>query len=210
MKIALFGASGKTGAEFLQIALAEGHQLRALVRNPEKIKSDHPGLEIVKGDVLDAAAVAETIREADIVVSLFGRVKDSPPWLQTDGTKNIVAAMEKFGVKRVISLSGGGLPFPEKDKPGFMDRVIRLAMRTFAPGLLEDAVAHADVLRQSGLSWVIVRGPRLTSEPARQQYRVGWVGVNGGMSLGRADLAAFVLRLCKDRSFDGQMPFVSY
>lgn len=210
MKIALFGATGRTGNEFLKMALNDGHEVRALVRSPEKNSIQHPMLTLVKGDVLDPKAVEKAVAGAEIVVSLFGRVKDSPPFLQTNGTKNIVSAMQRQDVPRIISLSGGGLPYPEQDKPGLMDRFIRLAMRTFAPGLLEDAIAHADVLRQSGLSWVIVRGPRLTSEPARNRYRIGWVGVKGGMNLGRADLADFILKLCKDKSYDGQMPFISY
>lgn len=67
------------------------------------------------------------------MVSLFGHVKGSPEWLQTNGTKNIISAMEKYDVERIISLSGGGLPFPEKDKPKFMDHLIRAIMKVAVP-----------------------------------------------------------------------------
>lgn len=208
--IALFGASGKTGQQLLEQALAKGYSIRALVRNPARVPQQHPNLVLVQGDVLNEADVEKTIAGTSLVVSLFGHVKGSHEWLQTDGTRNIVAAMQKHGVRRIISLSGGGLPYPEKDRPKFADKLIRTIMRIAVPKTLNDAVRHHEVLRNSGLQWTIVRGPRLTDTPAKGQYRVGWVGVDASTSIGRADLAHFIVRLVADESFDGMMPFVSY
>lgn len=209
-KIALFGATGLTGRQFLEQALAAGHEVVALVRNPAKLALNHPLLHVIPGDVLDAQAVARTVQGTELVVSVFGHVKGSPEWLQTHGTQNILTAMEQAGVKRIISLSGGGLPFPEKDKPKFPDLLIRTIMKIAVPKVLNDAIRHHQVLAASDRQWVIVRGPRLTNEPARGSYRVGWVGVNASTSIGRADLAHFILRLVNDTAFDKQMPFVSY
>lgn len=207
--IALFGASGRTGQEFLRLALAQGFHVRALARNPASISQVSPLLTVVSGDVLNPEAVAETIRGTEVVVSVFGQVKNSPKDVQTRGTAHIVAAMQQLGVRRVISLSGGGLPY-EQDQPKLADKLIRGIMRLVVPQVLTDAQGHADVLRQSGLDWEIVRAPRLTTEPARGQYRVGWVGVNASTSLGRADLADFILRQLDSREHLRQMPFVSY
>lgn len=209
--IALFGGSGRTGQPFLQQALAQGYAVRALVRTPAKVNADADAasLELIQGDVLNYADVSETVKGTDVVVSLFGHVKDSPPWLQTDGTRNILRAMQEQEVERIISLSGGGLPY-EQDQPKFADKAIRLVMKVAVPKILNDAIKHAEVLRRSDRSWTIVRGPRLTNEPKRGDYRVGWVGVNAGTKVGRADLADFVLRLVEDTQYDGQMPFVSY
>ena len=209
--IALFGGSGRTGQHFLQQALAQGHSIRALVRTPSKVNADADtaSLELIQGDVLNYADVLETVKGTDLVVSLFGHVKDSPAWLQTDGTRNILRAMQKQKVERIISLSGGGLPY-EQDQPKFVDKAIRLVMKVAVPKILNDAVKHAEVLRDSDRTWTIVRGPRLTDEPKQGNYRVGWVGVNAGTKVGRADLADFVLQLVEDTQYDGQMPFVSY
>ena len=207
--IALFGGSGRTGQHFLKQALAEGYAVKALVRSPEKITTTNDQLTLVPGDVLNYDDVRQTVADTDIVVSLFGHVKGSPEWLQTNGTKNIVQAMKECGVERVISLSGGGLPF-EKDQPKFPDKAIRFIMKVAVPKILNDAIKHAEVLRQSDRTWTIVRGPRLTDEAKHGDYRVGWVGVNASTKIGRADLADFVLTLVEDRQYDGQMPFVSY
>ncbi len=207
--IALFGATGQTGSQFLKLALNKGFAVRALVRNASKINITHPDLSIMVGDVLDQTTVNQTVQNADLVVSLFGHVKGSPEWLQTNGTKNIIAAMKASGVQRIISLSGGGLPFPSKDQPKFPDKLIRFIMKIAVPKILNDAIQHHQVLKESGLNWVIVRGPRLTNQPATNNFRIGWVGVNASTSIGRADLAHFILQLVTDTKYDKQMPFVS-
>lgn len=207
--IALFGGSGRTGQPFITQALAKGYAVKALVRSPEKITTKHEQLTLVKGDVLNYDDVRKTVADTDVVVSLFGHVKGSPEWLQTNGTKNIVQAMKETKVGRIISLSGGGLPF-EKDEPKFADKAIRFIMKVAVPKVLNDAIEHAKVLRNSGLDWTIVRGPRLTEEPKQGDYRVGWVGVNASSKVGRADLADFIVQLVEDTQYDHQMPFVSY
>ncbi|TXD80721.1 NAD-dependent epimerase/dehydratase family protein [Subsaximicrobium wynnwilliamsii] len=102
-KIALFGASGQTGQHFLELALERGSEVKALARNPKSISQVNPNFEVYMGDVLNIDDVRQVIEDADIVVSLFGHVKGSPEWLQTDGTKNIVQAMKEKNIKRIIS-----------------------------------------------------------------------------------------------------------
>lgn len=208
-QIALFGGSGKTGKAFLQQALKAGYKVKALLRTPDKLNISNPNLTIIPGDVLTPATVEQTVEDCDIVVSLFGHVKGSPANLQTDGTKHIVEAMNKHEVPKIISLSGGGLPY-EKDKPKFADYMIRTIMKIVVPKILNDAKAHAKVLEESDREWMIVRAPRLTEEPYKGNYRVGWVGVNASTKIGREDLAEFILEQIQKDEFKKEMPFVSY
>ncbi len=208
--IALFGASGKTGQHVLQKALSKGYMVKALARNPSSISLQHNNLVVIKGDILQVSDVEQTLKDADSVISVFGHVKNSPEWLQTQGTKNIVAGMKKNGLNKIVSLSGGGLPFPEKDQPKFADKMIRTIMKLAVPKILNDAIAHHQVLKESGLNWIIVRGPRLTDGKEIGSYRVGWVGVNASTSIARADLADFIVKQIDDEQFVWTMPFVSY
>ncbi len=208
--IALFGGSGQTGQQFLDQALKAGYSIRALARTPKKIGQQSKKLTIIEGDILNFDQVSETVEKTDIVVSLFGQVKGSPKDLQTSGTRNIIAAMRQHDIKRIISLSGGGLPYPQEDQPKLADKLIRTIMKIVVPDLLNDAINHHKVLENSGKQWVIVRAPRLTNQPAKGYYRVGWVGVNASTKVGRADLADFILKQVEDESFNYQMPFVSY
>ena len=208
-KIALFGASGQTGQALLNKALANGYTVRALVRSPEKISQQSKHLTVIQGDVLNKQDVAKVVEGCDLVISLFGHVKGSPEWLQTNGIKNIIAAMQAQKIKKIISLSGGGLPFPEKDQPKFVDKMIRTIMKIVVPKILNDAIEHHKVLQNSGLDWIIVRGPRLNNETAKGTYKVGWVGVNASTKISRSDLADFIVTQIDDNTFIRQMPFIS-
>lgn len=211
--IALFGATGKTGRRVLDRAIDAGYDVRALVRDPAKLDPavvDRAGerLTVIRGDVTDPASVARTIAGADAVLSLFGQVKGSPKTLQTDGTRVIVEAMQQAGVRRIVTLSGGGLSAPD-DRPKAPDRIMRFLPKTMAGHVLADAEGHLEVLQGSGLDWTVVRGPRLTEDPGTGSYRHGWVGVGTGMQISRDDLADFILTQVDDREFVGAMPFVS-
>ncbi len=63
-KIALFGATGITGRQFLEEALAAGHEVVALVRDPAKFTVKSPLLTVIQGDVLDAQAVSRSLQGA--------------------------------------------------------------------------------------------------------------------------------------------------
>ena len=73
MRIALFGATGRVGSRLLEYALADGHTVRALARDPTKLEPlACAGLTVITGDVLDHAAVHATIFDADAVISTLG------------------------------------------------------------------------------------------------------------------------------------------
>lgn len=152
MFLALFGATGRVGGRFLQYALAEGHAVRALVRDPTKL-APRPGLEIRVGDVLDLAAVADTVVGTDAVVSCLGGAGlDDPGEAQSQGMRNIVAAMRRHGVRRVLGVAGGGiLDAPQgglrHDQPAFP-----AMFKTVSDRHAEAWVA----MRDSDLEWTMV------------------------------------------------------
>lgn len=208
--VAVFGATGRSGKPFVPRALAAGHRVRALARTPSKMTPPkHAQLTVIEGDVLDPKTVEQVVQGADVVVSLLGHAKGSPPDVQTRGTQNILSAMKKHGVGRIVSLTGGGVPY-ERDQPGFPDKLIRFIMKIVAKDVLNDGVNHAAAIRSSGLDYVIVRGPRLTEGEEKGSYKIGYVGTTGGTSISRADLADFLLKVVNDQQYDGTMPFVSY
>lgn len=207
-RVTLFGATGRTGRRVLELLLRGDDEVSVLVRDPARLTVRTDGVRVVVGDVADRRAVDEAVAGAEVVLSLFGHVKGSSPTVQTDGTRNIVAAMQAHGVSRVISLSGGGVPAPG-DRPKLADNVIRMLMRMVARTMLSDAVAHVGVLRDSGLDWTVVRAPRLTEAPGTGRFRVGMVGVDASTSISRDDLADFLVAQVTDRRHVHELPFVS-
>ena len=209
MRIAVFGATGRTGRHLVEGALGDGHEVTALVRDPAKLSTSHEGLRVVEGDVLIPQSVEETVAGADAVLSALGHTKMSPKDVQTRGTQNIVVAIKKHGARRIVSLTGAGVRDPG-DRPKPVDRVFSGLLRLLQRDVLEDAERHAEVLKASGLDWVIVRAPRLTDGPATGGYRVGLVGQNSGTKISRADVAGFMLRALTNDEYLGRMPMVSY
>ena len=72
MKIVIFGATGGTGKQIIEQALAAGHHVTAFARNPSKIGLRHKRLTVVQGELADAPAVARAVDGADSVLSALG------------------------------------------------------------------------------------------------------------------------------------------
>ena len=109
MNIALIGATGFVGSALLQEALSRGHEVTAIVRDPEKLPP-HRHLHPRKADIYHAEEVARVVRGHDAVISAF-----NPGWgnpdifnLQVKGVKAIIDGTKKAGVKRLLFVGGAG------------------------------------------------------------------------------------------------------
>jgi putative NADH-flavin reductase len=209
LRVVVFGASGRTGRQLVEQALEGGHEVTAFVRDSSKLGIEGEGLSVVVGDVMDAARVEEAVAGQDAVLSALGHTKTSAKDVRAVGTKNIVAAMKKHGVRRLVSLTGAGVRDP-RDQPKLIDKAIRFLLKTLQRDVLEDAERHAGIIRESGLEWVIVRGPMLTDGPKTGEYRVGYVGKGSGTKASRADVAGFMLEQLTDDTHLGHAPMISY
>jgi putative NADH-flavin reductase len=209
MKIVVFGASGGTGIEVGKQALEAGHEVTAFVRNPAKLRIEHANLVAFQGDVLDAEAVEKAVMGQDAVISALGPTRPPVAGMMETAAKNIVAAMNKAGVRRLISTSGAGVR-AEQDQPQLIDHLMKGLLTLLAGDVLKDSAANVAVIRASDLDWTIVRYPRLLDGPRTGKYRVGYLGKDAGIQLARADGADFVLKELAEGKYIRQMPVISY
>jgi putative NADH-flavin reductase len=109
VKIAVIGASGQIGAFIRDEALARGHQVTAIVRHPEKITVQNPGLHVVKADILKDE-VNELVKGHDVVVSAYNPGWSNPDMYneQIEGCKRIISGVKKSGIKRLLVVGGAG------------------------------------------------------------------------------------------------------
>ncbi|MCW3464348.1 NAD(P)-dependent oxidoreductase [Chitinophaga nivalis] len=105
MKVAIIGASGFIGAAILNEALSRGHQVTAIVRNPEKIDLVNPQLTIKQGDVTNEASVAELVAGNDAVISAYNS-HESATYVKA--IQAILNGVRKAGIKRFLAVSGAG------------------------------------------------------------------------------------------------------
>ncbi len=209
MNLVIFGASGGTGRELVRQALARGHAVRAFVRNPAALALGHTNLKIVKGDVMDYGPVEEAIKGTEAVLSALGVRPLGKTTILSDGTKNIIRAMEKFGVMRFVCESSLGVG-DSRGQLGFLYNYI------LVPLLLRNIFREKEVqercIQESRLDWIIVRPARLTDCPRTGVYRSGFSAgersVKGKIS--RADVADFMLGQLTNDTYLGKTPGLSY
>jgi putative NADH-flavin reductase len=211
-RIAVLGGSGPTGRHFIEKALAEGHEVQLLVRKPEKVDIEHGKLTLIKGSIMDTAAVERVVQGSNAVVTMIGRAKGSPENFMTQGISNILEAMKKYNVNRIISLTGSGVP-AEDDEPKLTDKAIAFASKKLLGKevrfTLKDARQHAEILKASDAKWTIIRAPMLINSPGKGTLKVDHIGGNVGYKISRADLADFILNELEEENYVEEMPFVS-
>lgn len=211
MKLTIFGATGATGKLLIEQALAAGNDVVAFARTPSKIKTDHSHLAIVHGELTDPAAVERAIRGADAIISVLGSrpQEDLRSKPLTQGMQNILAAMRKTNVRRLI-ISSTPSANDSNDLPEFKFKVlvdiIKYAMRP----AYEEIVNVAGMVRESDTDWTIVRVSMPNNAPGSGRIRTGYLGRKQvGANISRADLAAFMLRQVKDTTYMRQAPAIS-
>jgi putative NADH-flavin reductase len=202
MKLAILGATGRTGRLVVEQALAAGHDVRALVRSPDKLALRHERLELVQGDATDAAAVARMVDGADVVISALGPVAGRKD-ICSVAAGHVIAA----GARRYVAVSGAGIDVPG-DQKDFVGKLVSFLVRTLSPAVFHDKVLEHTLLARSSVPWVLVRPPRLVDKPSTGNPRMS-LERSPGASVARADLAAFVLRCAGDESLTGKAPFVA-
>jgi putative NADH-flavin reductase len=209
MKIVVFGASRGVGLEVVKQALAAGHQVTAFVRTPSKMEIKHENLSLFQGDAMDSTAVENAIRAQDVVISALGPTRPPVPGMMEMAARNIVTAMKKHGIQRIVSTTGAGVRQPE-DQPKFADHMISFLLNLLAKEVVLDSAANVKIIQTSKLDWTIVRFPRLMDGPRTDVYRVGYVGKNSSSQLSRADGADFILKELVERKWLQKLPVISY
>lgn len=195
MRMLIVGATGGTGREIVVQALARGHIVTALVRNPDRLKIRHENLTVAKGDVLDSAAVEGAVAGQEAVVSALGHKRWMiPTRILSAGTGNIVDAMQRQGVRRYVGMTSLGVG----DSWWRMGLYYTLFV---LPVILQfyfwDKHRQEKVVEESALDWTIVRPGALTNGKPRGVWRQG-SGIGNPLwtvRIARADVATFLLNL---------------
>lgn len=199
MKIAVFGASGRTGRQIVKQAVEAGHDVTAVVRQGSG--ADVSGA-VVTADVMNPTAISSAIKGQGAVVSAIGPRTTGPTSVRHDVTRAITSAMSEAGTTRLIVVSQATVT---TDGDGLFTRVIvKPLLRRLLRHADADATRMEQHLRTTALEWTVVRPPRLTNGKATGRYRTAYgANVRRGYNVSRADVAAAVLALLEDRASVG-------
>src|SRR6266849_2299093 len=199
MKLTILGATGATGTALTGQALAAGHEVTAVVRDPARLAVPaHPRLRTVTADVMDPASITPAIAGADAVISAVGPRGTGPTTIIQDSARSIIQAMHKTGTRRLLQVSGSVVA-DEGESPYLRYLLKPLARRTFLRHVCADMRRGENEIRDSNLDWTIVRPPSLTGKAATGTYRTAIDrNLPHGFTISREDLAACMLALLSD------------
>jgi uncharacterized protein YbjT (DUF2867 family) len=142
--IAVTGGTGFVGSHFVEHALAQGHQLRALTRRPQPGRA---GITWIEGALDKPDSLAALVQGTDAVLHIAG-VINAPDRAgfaagNIEGTRALIAATEAAGIRRFVQVSSLTAREPDLSLYGW-------------------SKAEADkLLIASNLDWTIVRPPAI-------------------------------------------------
>jgi len=210
MRLTIFGASGLTGTCLVSQALDLGHDVTAFVRTPGSVAQTHPNLDVVVGDVASATDVERVVNGQDVVMMSLGVKMGVPDQVCTIATATIVPAMQKFGVRRLLNVSGVGTG-EARNRLSALGKLVANGLRALDRHAFRDKENQDALVRNSDLDWINVCPPWLTNGPHTGVYRFGIdlrPPVNAKIS--RADVADFMLKHVIDATFVRKNPILFY
>ncbi|MGD0450202.1 MAG: SDR family oxidoreductase [Candidatus Bathyarchaeia archaeon] len=209
MKITVFGATGETGKKITEQALEMGYEVVAFARNPSKLNVSNEHLTVVQGQLSDVGLVESAVKGSSAVLSALGPRGGSKDKPLTQGMQNIIVAMKKQNVRRLIITSTLSAK-DTKDKPNFKTKAMVNLVKTTMHAAYEDIVNVAETVRASDLDWTIVRLAILNNKPKSGKVKAGYVGSGEvATQISRADIADFMLKQITEMKYLHEAPAIS-
>ena len=208
MRVLILGATGSVGRLVTGEALARGHEVTALVRDPERLGELARQVRVVTGNALDAGAVARGVEGQEAVLYVLGAGNVRRTRLFSDSMRILIAAMRQHGVRRLIAVTGVGAG-DTKGHGGFLyDRIL---YPLFTKGVYADKDRQESLIRESGLDWTIVRPAsfrnRTPAGPLQTETDVTGVTLR---KIGRAEVATFLVDELEQGRYVGSAVFIGH
>ncbi len=229
MTILVVGATGMTGRSLVEQLRDKGHEVRAVMRSPDKFSADvlkNPNLAVVEAAILDLSdeALAELVANCHAVVSCLGHVMDfrgmfgNPRRLCTDATQRLCNAIEKSNSPvptKFILMNTVGVKNLECDgKRAWFERGLLFLLRYALPPHKDNETAAQYLQEKIGrnsnqIEWSSVRPDSLiNADISRYEIRGAPVtGIFSGRPTSRANVAHFMIELIENIGLWNQWKF---
>lgn len=194
LDILVIGANGGIGKQTVEIALLDGHNVTALLRNPAKLNIKHANLQVVKGDVMYPETFEDYLQDKDAVISALGtNTINKPTILYSEGNKNLLKAMKKKGVRRAFFISALALEISPV-LPFYVRFAEKYIVQKILRHMYDDLRLMENIIKETDTDWTIMRPPRLIDKPATGKYRFAINSfLKNCLSISRADVAHFMI-----------------
>ena len=210
-KVLVVGATGGTGRATIDALLERGHRVTAFSRHAESLENTSDQLTLLNGDATnpddvdravaghDAVIITLGITENPLRVRLFGAAK-TPNDVRSAGTHNVIAAMRKHGVGRLVVQSSYGV--------GETRSSLRWVDSLFFSLLLKPQIADTEVqeleVRDSGVDWVLAQPVHLTDDDSDEMPFASADGQVREWKISRKGVAQFLALAAQAPEYVGQ------
>ncbi|WP_374462578.1 NAD(P)-dependent oxidoreductase [Chryseobacterium sp.] len=203
--IAVIGGTGKSGQYLVKHLLEKGHSLKLLLRHPENFTLQNPLIETVKGDARDEAAVHKLIMETDLVISTLGQPKGEKS-IFSDAAKNIIKAMNSYGITRYIVTTGLSVNTLSDQKNKRVKMATEWMYQNY-PETTADKQKEYELLLESNLDWTLIRLPLINLTDENFTTEANLTDCKGE-NISAADLAGFLVSQIGNSDFIRKSPFL--
>jgi len=209
MNIAILGSTGFVGKVLLEKALEKGHQVKTLVRDPEKLGAYRERVEYVSGNASQSDKLEKTVVGTDVVLSTLPPIENGKdPDKSTKVMEDLVAILERNAIKRFIHLGGAVHGGGTNENWTLGRRLLKMYLNIVCKPVLIAKQLEWDVLRKSNLDWTLVRPPRITKEKPIRHLAADEKNLASGQ-VNVEDLVEFLLTQIDSQKWIEKAPLVA-
>jgi putative NADH-flavin reductase len=210
MKVALFGATGGTGLEFLKQSQGGKDQITVFARSTQSLTENFKEIQVIKASIDDQEFLLSSVKDFDVIVSIVGIAgllqARKPGALYERTAKTLIRIAKENRIPKTIVVTSGGV-MEAPGEPWIMKYILK---PFFLKNMYEDMKVMEKLISDSDLNFTIVRPPYLTNGPLTKKYRTivnDWF--MNDKDLSRADLAHYLLSILGDTTLNRKFVGIS-
>lgn len=205
-KVAVLGGGGRTGKYLVQQLLENGFSVKLLLRNPDDFTIQNSKIEIIKGDAINEESINLLLKDCQAVVCTIGQ-RPGEPMVASQATKNVLNAMNHYGIERYVLLAGLNIDTPF-DKKSLKTMMATDWMKTNFPEIQKDRQFTYDLLVDSKIDWTQVRVPLIIFSDESSKIAVNLEDCLGE-KISAFDISKFMVKEMIESNCSRQSPFIS-
>jgi len=205
-KVAVLGGGGRTGKYLVKQLLKNGFSIKLLLRNPDNFTIQNSKIEIIKGDALSEESVSLLLGDCQAVINTIGQ-RMGEPMVASGATKNVLNAMDAYGIQRYLLLAGLNIDTPF-DKKSLKTIMATDWMKTNFPEIQKDRQFTYDLLSSSKIDWTQVRVPLIVFSDESNEISVNLEDCLGD-KITALDISKFLVKEMVESNYIRQSPFIS-
>lgn len=192
-QLCVFGASGRTGAMLINIAIDLGYPVTAFCRNESDRQYLPDKTACIVGNIMNSDHIDQAVAGAHVVICAFGQREPYKDVFCSEATGKIIESMKKHEVDRLLCITSVFAGDCSKNRSLFIRAMARLN-RLLRAAVASDRDEQERKVEESGLNWTVVKPAELMDENEKSRFVHGEdLMINAYSRISRYHLSNFML-----------------